>query len=110
MARSRSCTTVVLFPLYWIVVTSVKLPVQVSAGPFYLPFVDFEPSLHAWNFVLGEIGNDTLRPYLNSVVIALISTGLAMLFGSMAAYALSRMDFRPSLGGHRLSSSSWCSR
>jgi multiple sugar transport system permease protein len=90
-------SAVVLFPLYWIVVTSVKLPVQVSAGPYYLPFVDFEPSLHAWHFVLGEVGNDTLRPYLNSVVIALVSTGLAMLFGSMAAYALSRMEFRPSL-------------
>jgi multiple sugar transport system permease protein len=91
-------TIVVLFPLYWIIVTSVKLPVQVSAGPFYLPFVDFEPSLHAWNFVLNEIGNDTLRPYINSVVIAFVSTALAMLIGSMAAYALSRMEFRPSLG------------
>lgn len=91
-------TTVVLFPLYWILVTSLKLPVQVSAGPFYLPFVDFEPSLHAWNFVLGEIGNDTLRPYVNSIIIAFVSTALAMLIGSMAAYALSRMEFRPSLG------------
>jgi multiple sugar transport system permease protein len=70
----------------------------VSAGPFYLPFVDFEPSLHAWNFVLNEIGNDTLRPYVNSVVIAFLSTALAMLIGSMAAYALSRMEFRPSVG------------
>ena len=34
---------VVLFPLYWLLVTSVKLPMQVDGGPFYLPFIDFQP-------------------------------------------------------------------
>jgi ABC-type glycerol-3-phosphate transport system permease component len=38
---------VCLFPLYWLFVTSFKLPIQVDAGPFYVPFVDFQPSLHA---------------------------------------------------------------
>ena len=28
---------VVLFPLYWLGITSVKLPVDVNSGPFYLP-------------------------------------------------------------------------
>jgi multiple sugar transport system permease protein len=39
---------VVLFPLYWLVVTSLKLPVDVNTGPFYFPSLDFTPSLHAW--------------------------------------------------------------
>ena len=43
---------VVLFPLYWVVITSFKGPVEVDNGPFYLPFVDFKPSLHAWRFML----------------------------------------------------------
>ena len=34
---------IVLFPLYWVVITSLKLPIQVDDGPDYLPFVDFEP-------------------------------------------------------------------
>src|SRR5262245_2538439 len=37
-------TFVVLFPLYWLFVTSFKLPIQVDSGPVYIPFVDFQPS------------------------------------------------------------------
>ena len=45
-------TLVVLFPLYWVFVTSFKIEVQVDSGPFYIPFVDFKPTLDAWNFML----------------------------------------------------------
>ena len=89
---------VVLFPIYWIVITSFKLPIHVSAGPVYLPFIDFQPSLHAWRYIFVDLGNDTLRPYVNSIVVALVSTALAMLIGSMAAYALSRLEFAPKVG------------
>lgn len=86
---------VVLFPLYWLLITSVKLPIQVNDGPDYLPFIDFEPSLHAWKFLLIDVGPDTFRPYLNSVIIASVSTVLAVIVGSMAAYALARIRYRP---------------
>ena len=39
---------VVLFPLWWLVVTSLKTPAQVDKGPYYIPFVDFLPTLDAW--------------------------------------------------------------
>ena len=86
---------VVLFPLYWLAITSVKLPIQVNDGPDYLPFIDFDPSLHAWKFLLIDVGPDTFRPYLNSVIIASVSTVLSVLVGSMAAYALARIRYRP---------------
>ena len=38
----------VLFPLYWLFVTSFKTPNAVAGGPFYVPFVDFQPTLDAW--------------------------------------------------------------
>ena len=41
-------TLFVLFPIYWVVITSFKLPQHVNQGPVYLPFIDFSPSLHAW--------------------------------------------------------------
>ena len=41
-------TLVVLFPLYWVLVTSFKVEVQVDSGPYFLPFVDFTPTLEAW--------------------------------------------------------------
>lgn len=89
-------TVVVFFPLYWVLVTSFKEPGDVANGPYYLPFVDFQPSLSAWVYVLDTTGRDTLRPYLNSIIIALASTALAAIIGSMAAYALTRIEYKPS--------------
>jgi multiple sugar transport system permease protein len=89
---------VVLFPLYWLAVTSVKLPIQVNDGPDYLPFIDFEPSLHAWRYIFVDLFVDTARPYMNTVVVALCSSVLALVFGSMAAYGLSRLSYRPRIG------------
>ena len=88
-------TLVVLFPLYWVFVTSFKVEVQVDSGPYYVPFVDFRPTLDAWNFML--IQNNTIGPYLNSIVVALSSTVLALLIGSLAAYALVRIRFQVKL-------------
>ncbi len=89
---------VVLFPIYWLAVTSLKLPVQVDKGPFYLPFVDFQPSLDAWRYILVELGNDTLRPYTNTVVVGLASASIALLLGATSAYALVRFTYRPRVG------------
>lgn len=89
---------VVLFPLYWLAVTSLKLPIDVNSGPFYLPGVDFRPSLDAWRYLFGEVLEDTLRPYRNTVVVALASSVIALAIGSMAAYALVRIRYRPRWG------------
>lgn len=92
-------TLVVLFPLYWLFITSFKLPIDVSSGPFYLPFVDFKPSLHAWDYILvGDLSNDTRRNYINTVIVAPVSAGLALLLGTAAAYGLTRFQYRPRLG------------
>jgi multiple sugar transport system permease protein len=82
---------VVLFPLYWVLVTSLKVQIDVDSGPYYLPFLDFQPTLDAWTFML--LKNNTLGPYLNSIVVALSSTVLAVLIGALAAYALVRIRF-----------------
>jgi multiple sugar transport system permease protein len=90
---------VVLFPIYWLLVTSLKLPIDVNMGPFYIPFVDFEPSLHAWEYILvGDLKNDTIRPYINTIIVSLISASLALLLGTAAAYALTRFEYRPKIG------------
>jgi multiple sugar transport system permease protein len=89
---------VVLFPLYWLAITSVKLPITVNTGPFYFPWIDFQPSLHAWRYLFVEMLPDTLRPYMNTVVVALVSSAVSLAIGSMAAYALVRMTYRPKLG------------
>ena len=89
---------VVLFPIYWLFVTSFKTPYQVDKGPFYLPFVDFQPTLDAWRYILVELGNDTLRPYMNTVIVGLSSSVIALVMGAAAAYALVRFSYRPRVG------------
>jgi multiple sugar transport system permease protein len=91
-------TLIVLFPLYWLVVTSFKLPIQVDTGPKYIPFVDYQPTLDAWRYIFGPLRNDTLRPYTNSVVVTAFSSTLALVIGSSAAYALARFRYRPKIG------------
>src|SRR5215217_2366162 len=92
-------TCVVLLPLYWLVVTSLKLPIQVAQGPFYIPFVDFNPSLDAWYYILvGDLSHDTLRTYANTLVVAPTSALLALLFGTAAAYGLVRFEYQPRVG------------
>jgi len=93
-----SWALVVLFPLYWLAITSFKTPLQVNAGPVYLPFVDFEPTVDAWHYIFVDLRSDTLRPYLNTVVVALGSSTLALLLGSAAAYALIRFPYQPRVG------------
>lgn len=92
-------TLIVLFPLYWLAVTSFKLPFQVAEGPFYVPFVDFEPSLHAWEYILqGDLSRETLRTYTNTLIVAPASALLALALGATAAYALVRFKYRPRVG------------
>jgi len=89
---------VVLFPLYWLVVTSFKLPIQVSQGPVYIPFVDFQPSLHAWRYIFVDVWNDTARPYFNTVVVGITSSVIALFLGAAASYALVRFPYHPKFG------------
>jgi len=85
---------VVLGPLYWVLITSFKQPITVDGGPYYFPFIDFQPTLDAWRYLFVEVGRDTVRPYINSVIIALAATFAAVFIGSLAAYALVRIRFQ----------------
>jgi len=89
----------ILFPLYWLVVTSFKISSQVAEGPFYIPFVDFQPSLDAWKYILvGDLSNDTIRNFSNTLIVAPTSALIALVLGTTAAYALVRFEYRPRVG------------
>ncbi len=90
-------TFIVLFPLYWLLVTSFKLPIDVSQGPKYVPTVDFQPSLHAWIDMLNpsDSANIFWRPYFTTIGVGVISAVLSLVIGAGAAYALTRFEYRP---------------
>jgi len=89
----------ILFPLYWLIITSFKISSQVAEGPFYIPFVDFKPSLDAWRYVLmGDLSRDTLRNFGNTLLVAPVSSLIALTLGATAAYALVRFEYHPRVG------------
>lgn len=89
-----SWAIVVLFPLYWTIITSFKEKLDVFMGPKYLPWIDFEPVLKWWKRLFTVERSEVLPPFKNSIIIATVSSFIAMLFGTMAAYALTRFRFK----------------
>jgi len=83
-----------LFPIYWLVITSFKLPIAVFRGPKYFPWIDFQPTLDAWKYLLfGPVQKEVARSWTNSALLAVSSAALAVIIGSMAGYALTRFHY-----------------
>ncbi len=80
---------VLLFPFVWMILTSLRNQVQnTSAVPVWL----FWPTLQNYRDVI--VGNNFLFFTFNSFVIATAATGLGLLFGLPAAYAIARFKLR----------------
>jgi multiple sugar transport system permease protein len=70
-------------------------------GPYYLPFVDFTPSLDAWVTDFTYSNDHLLLRFYNSAVVGVTSTLFTVLFGGMAVYGLTRFRYRiPGIGTH----------
>ena len=93
-------TVICLFPIYWLVITSIKQPIAVFQGPKYFPWVDFKPTLDAWKFLLtGPTSRQVIRSWTNSAILAIGSATLAVVLGALAGYGLTRFRYRvPGLG------------
>jgi multiple sugar transport system permease protein len=74
-----------LFPLGWMLLSSLKTQVQNTAYP---PIWFFMPTLANYREVFQK--NPFFTFTMNSLVVALGSTGLALLFGLPGAYAIAR--------------------
>ncbi|SNT76149.1 carbohydrate ABC transporter permease [Paracoccus seriniphilus] len=81
--------TLCVFPFYWMVTTSLKTQIVALKAP---PVWIFEPTLENYREALFEDG--VLRTLINSLVIAVSTTLLALLLGVPAAFALARFEFR----------------
>jgi multiple sugar transport system permease protein len=85
---------VCLFPLYWIAVTSLKGDSEIMHGPYYLPLVDFKPSLDAWIAIFDYSNDHLILRFYNSAIVASTSTFLTIMLGGMAVYGLTRFRYR----------------
>jgi len=81
---------ITLFPLYWLSATAFKTRQQIFTTP---PQLFFKPTLENFSLIFtnktGTATNFTFF-FRNSILISLLSTLFSVVFGSLAAYSLSR--------------------
>jgi len=95
-------TIICLFPIYWTITTSFKMAPNVMKGNM-IPWVDYQPAWLGWKS-LGlspdTIGAEStvraefMKRFMNSFVISVTSSALAVALGSLAAYGLSRFSYK----------------
>ena len=95
-------TIICLFPIYWTITTSFKMAPNVMKGNM-IPWVDYKPAWLGWKS-LGlspdTIWNEStvraefMKRFMNSFVISVTSSALAVALGSLAAYGLSRFSYK----------------
>lgn len=78
-----------LFPFYWMVSSSLKSQADLLASP---PVFIFKPTLEHYAAIFAD--EKVTLAILNSFIVAISTTLLALVLGAPAAYALARFDFR----------------
>jgi trehalose/maltose transport system permease protein len=87
----------VLFPFYWALNTSLKSENQLMMTP--ATFLPLSPSTRGvqvfWGNYLAVFANAPfMRGIMNSLIVAVSVTLLALMFGAFAAFALGKLRFR----------------
>ena len=91
-----------IFPIYWTLTTSFKLAPDVMKGNM-VPWVDYTPKWKGWESLglsprlIGEVSTvreEFMKRFWNSTIVALSASTLAVVLGSLAAYGLSRFNYR----------------
>ena len=91
-----------LFPVYWTITTSFKTAVDVTHGHL-IPWVDFQPDWKGWRSLglspdtIGQtstVRDEFVSRFTNSIIAAGGASMLAVIIGSLAAYGLSRFQYK----------------
>jgi multiple sugar transport system permease protein len=79
-----------LFPFYWMAVTSLK-PNSELYNRKIMPLIVYHPTLKHYVDLLSE--TNFLLWTWNTLIVAVVSTAISLVFGVMLAYPLARMRF-----------------
>jgi multiple sugar transport system permease protein len=91
-----------LFPIYWTLTTSFKTAINVTQGHL-IPWIDFAPDWKGWRSLglspdtIGQVSTvreEFLLRFENSIFASVGASILAIIIGSLAAYGLSRFEYK----------------
>src|SRR5918993_4852781 len=80
-----------LIPVLWLISVSLKPPEAITDGRFIPSEISFDN--YKSLFEGGIDDSPFIKPLINSIGIALITTVIAILLASFTAYAIARLDF-----------------
>ncbi len=81
---------VTLFPYYWMIATSLK-PNSELYNPQIMPLIVHSPTLKHYVGLL--LTTRFLQWTMNTLIVAVATTAVSVVFGTLAAYPLSRLNF-----------------
>ncbi len=81
----------VLFPFYWAFLNSIKKPAETFQAT-WVPWLQFQPTLEHWASELSI--RETRNALRNSTIISVSAATVALVLGTLAAYALARFRFQ----------------
>jgi multiple sugar transport system permease protein len=82
-----------LFPFYWAIVTSFKPRAVILTKPSLIPWLQFEPTLFNWQNEFTTRWPEISRALVNSLIIAIGASVIAVSLGTLAGYGLARFRF-----------------
>ena len=95
-------TLICLFPVFWTLTTSFKNAVDVTQG-HTIPWFDYHPDWKGWRSLglspdtIGDtstVRDEFLQRFGNSVLASAGASVLAVVIGSLAAYGLTRFEYK----------------
>jgi multiple sugar transport system permease protein len=89
IAGGIAAAAVFLFPVFWMVLTSFKMPKDIFTTP---PTFLFTPTLDTYTSYI--VHADVPRRLLNTVIVAVGAGLVSIVAGTMAGYALARVPLR----------------
>jgi multiple sugar transport system permease protein len=84
------CVILMLFPFYWMVITSIK-PNRELYSQKIMPLIVHQPTLKHYVDLLTE--TNFLTWTYNTMLVAIITTAVSLVLGTTMAYPLARMKF-----------------
>ena len=93
---------VCIFPIFWTISTSFKMAPDVMQGHLF-PFIDFQPAWLGWRSLglspdtiggSSTVRDELISRFINSAIISISSSTLAVGLGTLTGYGLSRFGYR----------------
>jgi multiple sugar transport system permease protein len=85
-----ACLILMLFPFYWMLITSIK-PNRELYSAKVMPLIVHQPTLKHYVDLLTETNFITWT--YNTMLVAIVTTAVSLVLGTMMAYPLARMKF-----------------